>query len=293
MEMGQKYFSYPYRRSTGNKWGKSKITSKEKTSNNYSQNILIIFFCIFFFESCSVFKSSTKSVKIEQEKNIENVEKIKIKKEIFQDNIVDNYLNKYAPIAKIEMKKFKIPASITLAQGLLESGMGKGRLANEANNHFGIKCHKQWKGERIYHDDDKKQECFRKYGSPSESFRDHSLFLKNRVRYSFLFKLNIKDYKAWAKGLKKAGYATDPKYPDKLISLIERFRLDQFDSKVNENKIKILNKNFKIHNVKTGDTLYSISKKYQITLEELISENDLNDNNIFVGQELIIPNFLK
>tara|TARA_B110000263_G_C15259905_1_gene488340 strand:- start:221 stop:796 length:576 start_codon:yes stop_codon:yes gene_type:complete len=191
------------------------------------------------------------------------------------------------------MKKFKIPASITLAQGLLESGMGKGRLANEANNHFGIKCHKQWKGERIYHDDDKKQECFRKYGSPSESFRDHSLFLKNRVRYSFLFKLNIKDYKAWAKGLKKAGYATDPKYPDKLISLIERFRLDQFDSKVNENKIKILNKNFKIHNVKTGDTLYSISKKYQITLEELISENDLNDNNIFVGQELIIPNFLK
>ena len=185
------------------------------------------------------------------------------------------------------MKKYKIPASITIAQGLLESGMGLGRLAVKANNHFGIKCHKKWKGKKIYHDDDKKQECFRKYKNPSESYRDHSLFLVNRERYSFLFNLKTKNYKGWAKGLKKAGYATDPKYPEKLISLIERFNLDKFDSNYKEFNKK---KNNKTYFVKKGDTLFSISKKYKISLEVLKIKNGLNDSVIFVGQELIIPN---
>ena len=185
------------------------------------------------------------------------------------------------------MKKYKIPASITIAQGLLESGMGLGRLAVKANNHFGIKCHKKWKGKKIYHDDDKKQECFRKYRNPSESYRDHSLFLVNRDRYSFLFNLKTKNYKGWAKGLKKAGYATDPKYPEKLISLIERFNLDKLDSNYKELNKK---KNNKTYFVKKGDTLFSISKKYKISLEVLKIKNGLNDSIIFVGQELIIPN---
>ena len=129
------------------------------------------------------------------------------------------------------MKHYKIPASITLAQGLLESGFGEGRLALEGNNHFGIKCHRTWQGEKIYHDDDEKGECFRVYEDAGESYSDHSLFLSERDRYAFLFRLGKRDYKAWAKGLKKAGYATDPKYPDKLIRLIERFDLAQYDKK--------------------------------------------------------------
>ena len=204
---------------------------------------------------------------------------------------VELYLAKYSSIAKLEMIRYKIPASITLAQGILESGIGEGKLAIEANNHFGIKCHKKWKGEKIFHDDDEKGECFRKYNNVSESFRDHSLFLTSRPRYDFLFKLNINNYKAWAKGLKKAGYATDTKYPQKLISLIERYNLYKYDKKSYNNfgNDFISKKRNKKHYVKSGDTLYSISKKYQISLEELVEKNNIIDNIIFVGQELIIP----
>jgi len=127
------------------------------------------------------------------------------------------------------MKVYKIPASITMAQGILESGYGETTLAKKANNHFGIKCHKDWKGKKIYHDDDEENECFRSYRNPVKSYKDHSLFLVNRNRYRFLFDINKKDYKAWAEGLKKAGYATDPEYSEKLISLIERFSLSQLD----------------------------------------------------------------
>jgi len=127
------------------------------------------------------------------------------------------------------MKVYKIPASITMAQGILESGYGETTLAKKANNHFGIKCHKDWKGKKIYHDDDEENECFRSYRNPVKSYKDHSLFLVNRDRYRFLFDINKKDYKAWAEGLKKAGYATDPEYSKKLISLIERFSLSQLD----------------------------------------------------------------
>ena len=142
---------------------------------------------------------------------------------------INFYVKKYAPAATKNMRFFKIPASITLAQRILESGYGEGTLAKKANNHFGIKCHKEWKGKSITHDDDEKDECFRSYKNPLRSYRDHSLFLVDRDRYSSLFTLNRKDYKGWAVGLKAAGYATDPKYADKLISLIERFNLTRFD----------------------------------------------------------------
>ena len=127
------------------------------------------------------------------------------------------------------MNRYGIPASITLAQGILESGNGESRLATEGNNHFGIKCHDNWNGKTIMADDDKKGECFRKYRKIKESYRDHSLFLTENKRYSFLFELKKTNYKAWAKGLKKAGYATNPKYPTLLIDLIEKYDLSRFD----------------------------------------------------------------
>ena len=139
------------------------------------------------------------------------------------------YIEKFREIAIRQQKTHGIPASIILAQGLLESAAGRGRLATEANNHFGIKCH-DWTNDRIYHDDDEKNECFRKYQHAFESFEDHSLFLVNRPRYKSLFQLKPTDYVAWAHGLKAAGYATDPAYAQKLISLIERYNLHAYDT---------------------------------------------------------------
>lgn len=139
------------------------------------------------------------------------------------------YIGKYSSIAVSEMKRTGVPASITLAQGLIESGAGLSSLAVKGNNHFGIKCHNDWKGKRMYHDDDEKGECFRVYPTPEHSFRDHSDFLRYKDRYKGLFELNPSDYKAWAKGLKAAGYATDPSYPSKLIKVIEDFQLYRFD----------------------------------------------------------------
>ena len=143
----------------------------------------------------------------------------------------EKYIEKYAPLAVSEMYRSGVPASITLAQGLLESGNGQSELARMSNNHFGIKCHNNWKGGKVYYDDDAKGECFRKYSHPSESYRDHSDFLRFRDRYKFLFDYRVTDYKAWAHGLKKAGYATDPAYPKKLIKLIEEYDLNQYDRK--------------------------------------------------------------
>lgn len=143
----------------------------------------------------------------------------------------EKYISQYAELAVKEMYRSGVPASITLAQGLLESGNGKSTLAVKGNNHFGIKCHKGWTGKSMRHDDDKKNECFRVYDSPEESFRDHSDFLRYRDRYSFLFDFRITDYKSWAHGLKKAGYATDPSYPQKLIRIIEEYDLHKYDRK--------------------------------------------------------------
>jgi LysM repeat protein len=142
----------------------------------------------------------------------------------------EQYIEKYYKIAIEEMQKYKIPASITLAQGILESGSGNSDLAKKAKNHFGIKCHSSWKGKRYFMDDDEKDECFRVYKNPKSSFEDHSAFLTNRGRYEFLFTdYATTDYKKWAKGLKKAGYATNPKYPNLLIDLIERYHLYKYD----------------------------------------------------------------
>ena len=139
-----------------------------------------------------------------------------------------NYIQKWKDEAVRQMAIHRIPASITLAQGLLESGSGKSELSARSNNHFGIKCHKDWEGGRTYHDDDAKGECFRVYADARDSFEDHSIFLK-RKRYESLFELNIDDYKGWARGLKRCGYATSPTYAKALIELIERHGLDDYD----------------------------------------------------------------
>lgn len=202
---------------------------------------------------------------------------------------VEDYIRVYSPIAMRQMREYGIPASITLSQGILESGAGKGELVRKANNHFGIKCHKGWTGMRAYHDDDAKGECFRKYEYPELSYRDHSLFLTTRSRYAFLFDLRKDDYKAWARGLRKAGYATDRRYPEKLISLIERYRLYEYDDQAMGNKSrKRDHRSNKQYVVSKGDTLYSISRRYDMSVEELKRKNDLRDNTIHVGQILYL-----
>jgi len=148
----------------------------------------------------------------------------------YNEQDIRDYIVQYADVAIQKMGEYKIPASITIAQGIFESACGKSRLAVEGNNHFGIKCHKEWTGDTILIDDDELQECFRKYTSVSESYTDHSLFLTTRKRYSNLFELDIMDYKAWARTLKQDGYATNPQYADRLISLIERFNIARLDT---------------------------------------------------------------
>lgn len=151
----------------------------------------------------------------------------------------ERYIQKWAPTAVREMYRSGVPASITLAQGILESRYGLSSLATEGNNHFGIKCHKDWKGKSMRYDDDAKGECFRVYDSAEESFRDHSDFLRYRDRYKFLFDLKTTDYKGWAYGLKKAGYATDPNYPAKLIKYIEDYRLYEYDTMTTEDSERL------------------------------------------------------
>ncbi|WP_339611973.1 glucosaminidase domain-containing protein, partial [uncultured Planktosalinus sp.] len=200
---------------------------------------------------------------------------------------VDNYRD----IAKTEMLLYGIPASIKIAQGILESGAGRGDLSRRSNNHFGIKCHTGWTGESVRHDDDELQECFRKYNDPKYSFRDHSLFLTGRSRYADLFKLKKDDYKGWAKGLRKAGYATDPKYPDKLISIIERYELYKIDQEVLGNEANIANPDtskVNIYTVRKGDTLYSIGRRFNIPVETLKQYNGLLTNDISIGQVLYL-----
>ena len=204
------------------------------------------------------------------------------------------YVDNFKEIAQNNMRAHGIPASITLAQGILESGAGKGKLALSANNHFGIKCHTGWKGESVKHDDDAAQECFRKYEHPSESYRDHSLFLTSRTRYSNLFKLDKGDYQSWAKGLKSAGYATDVKYPDKLIGLIERFELYKYDNEVLSRDFRPVKKEVIIaqggdyYTIQQGDTLYSLSKRFNLTVDDLKKLNNMSDNAIAIGQQIKI-----
>lgn len=213
------------------------------------------------------------------------------------------YIDKYRDIAIQEMNEFKIPASITLAQAILESGNGNSRLATEANNHFGIKCHAGWDGESIRMTDDAPDECFRKYKHAYDSYKDHSFFLSQRERYAFLFDLEITDYKGWARGLKKAGYATNPKYADLLINIIEEFELykldlDQgppiaitpFPNEIpkgkereyeafavwkNDRKI-FLNNDRKFIFARTGDDFYKIAGDFNIYAYQVWKYNDLS-----------------
>jgi len=207
------------------------------------------------------------------------------------------YIDRYKSIAKENMVKTGIPASITLGQAILESGAGTGPLSIQANNHFGIKCHKEWSGPSIKYTDDEENECFRKYDDPSGSFRDHSYFLTSRPRYASLFQLGKSDYAAWAKGLKAAGYATDPKYPEKLIGLIERYQLGKYDAEVLGNdyvavvvakKEIVYAEEAAKHTVVKGDTLYSLSKKFNISIEELKRKNNMTDNALSLGQVIIV-----
>jgi len=146
------------------------------------------------------------------------------------DILVNLYVRAFSPIAVQEMNLYHIPASITLAQGIIESGAGQSKLAKEANNHFGVKCHKDWTGKTYFQDDDRPNECFRKYDNPEESYRDHSYFLTQRDRYKGLFGLPITDYRGWAAGLQVVGYATSSQYSEKLITIIEKYQLYIYDS---------------------------------------------------------------
>ena len=196
------------------------------------------------------------------------------------------YVSVYEKIAIQQMNQYKIPASITMAQGILESGSGNSTLAKTANNHFGIKCHTDWKGEKVYLDDDAKNECFRSYSKVEDSYIDHSMFLITRKRYESLFYLSLSDYKGWANGLKSAGYATNPKYAEQLIQLIEELELYKLDGSSNSlistsNSSLILAKKSHENNVdyivaKKGDSFYQIAKRYGLTLSQLHAYNDFN-----------------
>ena len=205
------------------------------------------------------------------------------------------YIEKYSSLAVKQMHQYKIPASITLAQGILESNNGNSRLATKANNHFGIKCH-GWEGKKIFADDDKKDECFRNYKNVLESFVDHSLFLNKYSRYEFLFDYKITDYKSWARGLKKAGYATNSKYPELLIKIIEENKLYQFDrEKIDKNLISgkrnIYMHPNKIKYVisKNQETYETIAKSTNIKLKQILKYNDDNNQSVLnVGTKVFI-----
>ena len=231
-------------------------------------------------------------------------------------NTTKDYISKWKATAVAQMNAYKIPASITLAQGILESGNGNSKLARLANNHFGIKCHSNWEGAKYVQDDDEEDECFRAYDNASQSFEDHSLFLKKR-RYAPLFELKMKDYKKWAKGLKSAGYATNPKYPSLLISLVERFELWRFDAMLGEtieaeyiaitapqtttpnqttsevseieydlnSHVNHTSKNeVKYIVAQKGDTFYKLSKELELTLRQLYKYNEsINKDVLRIG----------
>lgn len=213
----------------------------------------------------------------------------------------EDYINKWFSIAQAEMLEHGIPASITLAQGILESASGQSELAKKSNNHFGIKCHRDWEGDKVYYDDDEDNECFRKYKDAKDSFRDHSLFLKTRSRYAGLFELKFNDYKGWAKGLKKAGYATNPKYDDLLIDLIERYNLDDYDvrgvitkspKKVSlDDELVVQETPNKVDFViaREGDSFEGIALLFGKRTAELIRYNELRyDDTLVKGQVVFL-----
>ena len=212
------------------------------------------------------------------------------------------YIDQYKDLAIEQMKKYRIPASITLAQGVFESGAGRSDLTRKGNNHFGIKCH-GWTGRKTYHDDDAKGECFRAYNNAYESYEDHSRFLVNSQRYRSLFNLKTTDYRGWARGLKAAGYATNPKYADKLIEIIQLYKLDRYDTAKDFDKffvrhsrdnatdnnlhaIHTFNGNYYIK-VRKGDTFHSLSKELGISYKKLAKYNERDKRDELVTGEII------
>ncbi len=219
----------------------------------------------------------------------------------------NEYVKQYAPLAVEQMRKYKIPASITLAQGLLESGAGLSELARKSHNHFGIKCHRNWTGRKVYHDDDARSECFRAYAHPKDSYEDHSLFLRQGARYAFLFGLKITDYKGWARGLKKAGYATDPSYANRLITIIEDYELYQYDSRgmgrhttprdwekelkkkpwlAHPHQVYIAN-DIAYVVARDGDSFRLLGKEFDISWKKLVRYNDLHKDYTLEAGDII------
>ncbi|WP_321424127.1 glucosaminidase domain-containing protein [uncultured Bacteroides sp.] len=212
------------------------------------------------------------------------------------------YVKQYCDLAVEQMKEYKIPASITLSQGLLESGAGLSSLAKESNNHFGIKCGMRWNGSTVLHDDDARNECFRAYNHPGASYEDHSKFLTSGARYAFLFRLDITDYKGWAKGLKQAGYATDPSYANRLITIIEDYELYKYDKEGLSNKKYTHDKKEKTSFVphktyianglvyiiaRRGDSFESIADEFDTYSKKLIKDNDLHKDYTLAEGDIV------
>lgn len=205
-------------------------------------------------------------------------------------NARQNYIDQYAKLAVSEMRRTGVPASITLAQGILESGNGLSKLAKEGNNHFGIKCHEQWEGKTMYMDDDVQDECFRVYSNPRRSFKDHSNFLATRSRYYDLFLLDPTDYIGWAKGLKAAGYATNPAYAERLIKIIEDEQLYLYDQKVYpEAKRGIATHSRYVRHpfakgyfvLEEGERIEDVALIYNVSLVKLLEWNDRQMNDVW------------
>lgn len=278
------------------------------------RKIIYLFIGLFLFTSCSARKSTISNRKAKQNNAaVRRANSDAIANHVQLSSL--QYIDRYKDIAIQEMNTYGIPASITLAQGLFESGSGNGELARVANNHFGIKCSASWTGKRYYKDDDNANDCFRVYDNAEDSFRDHSEFLKKK-NYQHLFELDKNDYKGWARGLKKAGYATNPQYPSLLINIIEKYNLDQYDSPENsaqklkrEEKVltqidqkagKVAKDSIaesqavlpaptdKFYTVKQGDTLFNISKRFGLSVDDLKTINNMADNNIKIGQKLVV-----
>lgn len=278
-----------------------------------------------FFTSCSAHRSLVSNHAAKQ--NNRQVQRYNSgRDDDYKPLTTVQYIDRYKNIAIQEMNTYGIPASITIAQGLYESGNGNSELARVANNHFGVKAGYSWNGKVYYKDDDNKNDAFRVYSSVEESYRDHSNFLKKK-NYAALFQLDITDYKGWARGLKKAGYATNPQYPEIIIGIIEKYNLQQYDQPagtaepvqqqpalaappvqsspmpavqnspappVQNNPapadtaaqpVAPANKNY---TVKQGDTLYNISKRFGLSVDDLKSLNNLTGNGIKIGQVLVV-----
>lgn len=278
------------------------------------QSLIVLIALGILTSSCSLLKKEQKSAPLTQitkpAEPVKNSDKVSTTNSTSIKTPAESYIERYKNIAITEMNGSGIPASITLAQGILESGNGNSKLAKEANNHFGIKCATEWKGETVLQDDDNKDDCFRVYKSPEESFRDHTEFLK-RKRYASLFELDKNDYRGWANGLKTAGYATNPRYAELLISLVERYDLSRFDRIENERE-KTIRENkvmkeiainiptekkqetvkspvvMKIYEVRSGDTLTSVSKQFSLSEADLKALNGLENVNLLPGQLLLV-----